>query len=257
MTPAEAVSPKTAPRAVGASTPCDARQPPRRTDPKEFRVNRSTRTTISLLVTTAASIAAVLVTPLAAQADSAVPAGYEYQRSVQFPGANGGSAPDTLTDTINTAADVALGAAATCVPTSTSSTIHQPTASAYTGVFDSVYLWSGLVEASITGCKNNKVTTKGQYHDQALNGGSPPVDGEIRTGTGTGKAEVVVDLVQRYDNVEMASGLYYHALTVTTTNSQTDGKTTTSWCTTKTWVYLPLPTGPDYFGQTDQQKVAC
>ena len=149
---------------------------------------------------------------------------------------------------------IAGTAAATCVPRSTSTTIHEPSAQVYYGALDTIYLWNNLGEAEIFGCSNNHVTIKVQMFDQALDGTSFPVTGPEATGSGKAKAAAVADLTQRYSNVAMATGSSYHQLTTKAIATQTDGKTTTTWCSTRTWTYLATLVGPRFIGSTPAAK---
>lgn len=218
-------------------------------------MKRMTRTALSLLTATAASVAVVVAVPSPALAN--VPAGYVYVDRVQI--GDGTTTVDSALDNVNAAIDLALQAAkgATCVPSSISTTIHDPYADVYYGPLDSIYVWDGLVEATANGCPNNTVTVKAKYRDQALDGTSLPAEGDEASGTGKGEAGARPGLMQRYDNLAMATGVSYHTLTAQVTVTQTDGKTTTAACSTKSWTYLATAAGPYFIGDTPTDKVKC
>lgn len=223
-------------------------------------MKRMTRTILAAVGIAAATFAMAAPGTATASVGSTVYIdGIAYEDGGTFGIGDGDSGNDAVTDTLDGALTAVLAVAkpVTCVPKATSTTIHRPNARVYYGSFDSIYTWSGLVEAEVTGCPDNTVTVRARMRDQALDGSSLPAEGYEASATGKGRAGVVAELMQRYNNIVMATGLSYHTLTTTVTASQTDGRTTTVWCSTKSWTYVATLAGPQLVGETPTEKVKC
>ncbi|MDQ1685585.1 MAG: hypothetical protein QOC82_2322 [Frankiaceae bacterium] len=143
----------------------------------------------------------------------------------------------------------------TCVPSSLRIDIGDASADRLLGSTDMWYHWEAPATATAVGCPNNVVTIRGQLTDQALDGSSPPTRGDAQTASGRGSAGVVADLWVRYP---YASSLVpgYHTLTMVVTATQSDNKTTTGACATKSWTYLATVAGPQQVGSTVQRNCA-
>ena len=222
-------------------------------------MKRITRTTLTLLAMLATS-AGLFVSPGAAQADGryVMIGGVQYEDLGITDIGGGGTVGNTL-DSAGSAVDSVLQSAkgAACTPKTTTTRFDTPSAHVYYGVHDSVYMWSVWAEAEITGCPDNVVTIRVQMRDRALDATSHPVDGDEATASERVRAGALAELVQKYSNVAMSTGLSYHALTTTVFASQTDGKVTTKWCTAKTWTYLATIAGPQFVGETPAESVKC
>lgn len=217
-------------------------------------MNRITRITIALLAAAATSLPSVVH---ANDGDTIYVNGvaYEYRGTVTL-GGNDSANLDAEDAVIELVAD-ALAVAGTCAPKKYNTTIGEPSARAYYGAFDSVYVWNDLGEVSIEGCPNNTVDISVQMTDQPLDGTSSPKIGTPKTASGKARAGAVADLTQTYNNLAMSAGFSYHQLTTVVTATQTDGKTKTPWCSKRSWTYRATLTGPVIVGSTPTETVKC
>ncbi|HVF04973.1 MAG TPA: hypothetical protein VNA20_09045 [Frankiaceae bacterium] len=174
--------------------------------------------------------------------------GYEYGGLVRLTG--------SATDEVGELVSELVAVAGSCVPKKHVTTIYEPTARVYYGLLDSIYVWQDLAEAETIGCAN-PVKIRVQMFDQPLNGADLPATGAPAEGSGAGRAGAVATLLQRYQNVAMATGLSFHQLTTVVTATQSDGKTATAWCGKRTWTYLATLAGPSIVGSTPTEVSKC
>jgi len=221
-------------------------------------LNRITRTTIALFATVAASIATVAVPTTAHASNTVYINGVAYEdRGIVSLGDGADSISLDATDVVIDAVNNVLAAAGACAPKKFDASIYEPSAHVYYGSLSTIYVWEDLGEASIEGCPNNTVKVSVQTADTSYDGTSTSKVGSPANGSGKARAGAIAELVQTYDNLTMALGNSYHQLSTVVSATQSDGKTTTAWCSKKTWLYRATLTGPLMLGSSPTETVKC
>lgn len=124
--------------------------------------------------------------------------------------------------------------------------INHPDAEPYLGFESSKYDWSVLVDSWAERCQN-LITLTAQMTDTPFNASSAPTTSAPATATGWGAASVRPTMTVTYFHTGLASGSQ-NVLVVEALAVQTNGAPP---CTaTKSFMYVPTPTGPVVTGQT-------